>query len=245
MLIYISSGRACVYEGRPVHDHRGSEQRSLQIPVTTTRNNGDIQLPGPASTYLAGDQILDTDSRPGQALPKDTIDRTVRDQLSKILGLNLETIEGTVSAFFHTINVKIPIISQNRFLDRLSGGVDEAPADFTALCLCISLILQHPPPEAQSMQSSLYVIIKNIISLLESTSYYLSLEQIQCRLLVAFYEIGHGISPAASISIGACARMARALGLNKKWHQPISNALGNAVAEEERRVWWAVFILDR
>jgi histone H3/H4 len=228
-----------------VQDPRGSEHSSSQLPLTTTRIDVDICVPGSATAFLVGDQISDIDTQPGQALPKDTIDRMVRDQLSKILGLNLETIQETVTTFFNTINVKIPIISRKRFLDRLAGGVDEAPADFSALCLCIRLVLQHPPQEAQSMQSSLYVIVKNIISLLASTSYYLSLDQIQCRLLVTFYEIGHGISPAASISIGACARMARALGLHKKWRQPISNALGNAVAEEERRVWWAVFNLDR
>jgi hypothetical protein len=93
------------------------------------------------------------------------------------------------------------------------------------------------------MQSSLYITVKSVISLLESTN-FLSLELVQCRLLVAFYEIGHGISPAASISIAAGARTARALGLNKQWVRPEFG--GHTIdAEEERRVWWAVFNLDR
>jgi hypothetical protein len=93
------------------------------------------------------------------------------------------------------------------------------------------------------MQSSLYITVKSVISLLESTN-FLSLELVQCRLLVAFYEIGHGISPAASISIAAGARTARALGLNKQWVRPDFG--GHTIdAEEERRVWWAVFNLDR
>jgi hypothetical protein len=95
------------------------------------------------------------------------------------------------------------------------------------------------------MQSSLYVNVKSKISLLESTS-YLSLMVIQARLLVAFYEMGHGISPGAAISISACASSARALGLNKKAFQTVQGEGSTLLnAEEEKRVWWAVLILDR
>lgn len=99
------------------------------------------------------------------------IDRTVHYQLSKALGPHPETIQATVTAFFNILYAKIPIISKKRVLNRLSGGVDEAPADFTALCLCIELLLQHPTQENRSMQTPIYVIVKNIISLLESTGY--------------------------------------------------------------------------
>lgn len=83
------------------------------------------------------------------------------------------------------------------------------------------------------------------MSLLESTN-YLSLMVIQARLLVTFYEMGHRITPAASISISACASSARALGLNKKVFQ--NTAAGQPIsilAEAEKRVWWAVVVLDR
>lgn len=196
-------------------------------------------------TFLVGDQISGIDRPAENSLSKQAIDRTVRLQVSQIIGTDLEAIQDIATLFFDTIHVKISFLSKERFLDRLSGGIDDAPADFTALCLCISLILQHPHPGVQTMQSLRYVMVKNIITLLESTGYYLTLEHIQCRLIVIYYELGHDISPAVSVSLGACARMARALGLNRNWHRPISHELGSAVAEEERRAWWTIFILDR
>ena len=102
-----------------------------------------------------------------------------------------------------------------------------------------------PVDQGQSMQSSLYVMVKSNISLLESTG-YLSLEVVQSRVLLSYYEMGHGILPAALISIGACARAARALGLHKKlFHSPSENSGARMRAEEEKRVWWAVINLDR
>jgi len=69
---------------------------------------------------------------------------------------------------------------------------------------------------------------------------------VQARLLVSLYEMGHGIHPAASISIGACARTARALGLNKKLFQRAQGDHASRLrAEEEKRVWWALLNLDR
>ena len=96
------------------------------------------------------------------------------------------------------------------------------------------------------MQSTLYVTIKCFIGALESINSF-SLEIIQCRLLITFYEIGHGTYPAASISIAACARTARALGLNKKQFEveSLKDHAATARAEAEKRAWWAVTNLDR
>lgn len=95
------------------------------------------------------------------------------------------------------------------------------------------------------MQSSQYVSIKNAISLLEAAS-IISVEVVQARLLMTFYEMGHNIHPGASISIATAARTARLLGLNKKRFQNPAEDLGSKIiAEEEKRVWWAVVNLDR
>jgi hypothetical protein len=95
------------------------------------------------------------------------------------------------------------------------------------------------------MQSSVYVMIKGIISLLEATN-IISLDVVQARSLMTLYEMGHGIQPAAAISIGGCARTARAIGLNKKqFHNPTEDHRSRLRAEEEKRVWWGVHNLDR
>jgi hypothetical protein len=117
------------------------------------------------------------------------------------------------------------------------------PADFVLLCLSMRLLLQFPEERTQSMQSSLYLTLKGIASLLEATDYS-SLEFCQARLLIVFYEIGHSIS-AASTSLAACARAARALGLHREWSNVASNQSPTLEQEERRRVCWAVFNIDR
>ncbi|RAO70459.1 uncharacterized protein BHQ10_006471 [Talaromyces amestolkiae] len=94
------------------------------------------------------------------------------------------------------------------------------------------------------MVSSLYTTVKTSISLLEATGCN-SLDTIQCRLLLVLYEMGHGIYPAASISIGACARAARNLGLHPGSSEAAEPTSMEVIEEERRRTWWAVHNLDR
>lgn len=68
---------------------------------------------------------------------------------------------------------------------------------------------------------------------------------LQAGVLVALYELGHGIYPAAFLSIGACARYAHALGINVSRTVPTRRVLTLVEVEERRRVWWAIVILDR
>jgi hypothetical protein len=68
---------------------------------------------------------------------------------------------------------------------------------------------------------------------------------LQAGVLVALYELGHGIYPAAYLSIGACARYAHALGINVSHTVPTRRVLTFVEGEERRRIWWAIVILDR
>jgi len=148
------------------------------------------------------------------------------------------------TTFCETIYQRIPILCRRLFFERLPGFYSKPEADFVTLCLCMHLVLQDPT-EGSSMQSSLYVMVKSTISLLEAAN-ILSLAVIQSRILITFYEIGHGILPAASISVSACARSAREYGLNKKKFQQVFEDFQTRVrAEEEKRVWWGVVCLDR
>jgi hypothetical protein len=149
----------------------------------------------------------------------------------------------TAASYFATVAKRLPIVSQARFMGRLNLPVTSVPADFVLLCLSMRLLLQFPPEHAQSMQSSLYLALKGMTSLLEATDYS-SLEFCQARLLVVLFEIGHGIS-AASVSIAACARAFRGLGLHKQWSNVASDQSPTLEQEERRRVCWAVFNMDR
>lgn len=160
-------------------------------------------------------------------------------------------MEETATRYLNTIFLRMPILSRNAFTTRLSTLYTHPQADFTLLCLSIHLLIQRPDElesagsHEQTMHSSTYVMIKSFIGILQSLATP-TLEFIQAMLLVAFFEMGHGIYPAASISIAACARSARAIGLNKPLSIMETDPSSNRVNIELRgRVWWATLILDR
>lgn len=178
------------------------------------------------------------------SLRQPTVNVAVSTEATKILG-SIEDIRRMATKYFDTIWLRLPIISQVRFLSRLATVFADPQADYIVLCLAIHLLLQQPAEGEKSMVSESYVMIKSFISMLESTGFW-SLEVVQARLLVVFYELGHGIQDGASISIASCARSARLLGLNKKvWQERGDRYEEKVKAEEEKRVWWAVVNLDR
>ncbi|KAH8807298.1 hypothetical protein F5884DRAFT_340117 [Xylogone sp. PMI_703] len=147
-------------------------------------------------------------------------------------------------AYFDSTHYRLAVISDVIFYKRLPDLFVSASADFTTLCLCMHLIQQSPSSCEESVMSLLYGTIKTSISLLDAVECY-SLTTIQCRLIVALYEMGHGIYPGASVSIGACARAARNLGLHHNNSRPVGSASERIICEERRRTWWAVHNLDR
>jgi hypothetical protein len=64
-------------------------------------------------------------------------------------------------------------------------------------------------------------------------------------LLVALYEVGHAIYPAAFMSVAACVRYAHALGIQPGGMQRLKLPLTWVEDEERRRIWWSAFLLDR
>jgi hypothetical protein len=64
---------------------------------------------------------------------------------------------------------------------------------------------------------------------------------LQSGILIALYEFGHGIYPAAYLSIGACARW----GMMYEFDEMEGRGQGWMDTEERKRAWWAVLILDR
>ena len=70
---------------------------------------------------------------------------------------------------------------------------------------------------------------------------------LQAGILIAVYEIGHAIYPEAYLSIGHCGRLGQAIGLHDTTGVPqlALEPESEDEIEERRRVWWAVYILDR
>ncbi|TVY81025.1 hypothetical protein LSUE1_G004366 [Lachnellula suecica] len=246
-------GRNCAYEedtlNFPASSGFQQSQTHSHLHFGKSGSRGGTLSPGGSSSQVfsssfgtASEQQVDPFLH--DALRKPTVDIALSMEVSNILGA-VDKVHAMAIAYFETIWTRMPMICKSNFFKKLPTMYDKPQADFLLLCLCIHLYLQTPAEGVQSMQSSLYVNVKSKISLLESTS-YLTRTVIQARILVTSYEMGHGINPGATISISACASSARALGLNKKAFQnPASVELSPIQAEEEKRVWWAVVVLDR
>lgn len=166
---------------------------------------------------------------------------SISQRIIQLLG-SLEDIRLTADIFFKHIHQWMPFISKKRlFHIYLQSSLYSKP-DMVLLFLSLKLITTLPPADINNPRTALYHTTKQ---------FYLEAEQVfsvpvlQAGLLLALYELGHGIYPAAFLSIGACARYAYALGINAGCTVPIERVLTLVEVEERRRIWWAIVILDR
>ncbi|KAL7796081.1 hypothetical protein V8C37DRAFT_408531 [Trichoderma ceciliae] len=155
--------------------------------------------------------------------------------------------------FFSRIHAWLPVVSRKRFYADLrasSGGIG-ATADLGFLLLGMKLMTWHPPSleydasiEEKTARTATYRATKLFGFELEAAGLF-SLRVLQGLLLVALYEVGHAIYPAAFMSVAACVRYAHALGIQPGGTQRLKSSLTWMEEEERKRAWWAAFLLDR
>jgi hypothetical protein len=92
----------------------------------------------------------------------------------------------------------------------------------------------------------------------------ITLNTLAARILLCFYEIGHGLYPAAYLTAGICVRLAFVLGIHDGRAVQLLPKAGKFLIpncteaildlksidtwtenEERRRLWWATIIADR
>lgn len=159
----------------------------------------------------------------------------------QLLG-SLDEIRLSADKFFGHIHRWMPFISKKRFYDIYMQPSFHSRPDAALLLLALKLITTLPIPDVLNPRTSLYHAVKHFYTEVEGS---FSLPVLQAGILVALYELGHGIYPSAFISIGQCARYAHALGINTGHTVPATKVLTLLEVEERRRVWWAIVILDR
>ena len=149
--------------------------------------------------------------------------------------------------YFTLAHPWLPIISKRLFYDLISNPLKPPHADTVLLLSCMDLVTWLPSdsPTETSPKSLSYAAAKR--SLLEDEIIgAFTIQHLHAMILVALYELGHGIYPAAYMSIGACVRYGVALGIHPRnasgLNEPSSTLLEQ---EERRRAWWAMLILDR
>lgn len=134
----------------------------------------------------------------------------------------------------------MPFLSQKTFNERLLSPFSPPSIDISLLFASIKLICSLPGEDTRDT----YVLVKNALLQAEIAG-VLTIRVLQAWILLCLYEIGHAIYPSAYLSIGACARYASALGVNRN-NADIPGQTYHWIDSEERiRAWWAVIILDR
>ena len=187
--------------------------------------------------------IADVDHFRYESLRRPAVDVIVSSEVQRVLGSTAEVATIT-NAYFRSVHLRLPVLSREHFSESLSISSDLLQADLAVLILVMYLAQQRPQHRGESMQSSLYVTAKMLIGLLEASNYS-SLRTVQSRVLLSWYELGHGLFSGASISIGACARAARLIQLHGRSPKTPTDHREAALEEERMRTWCAIRNLDR
>ena len=154
--------------------------------------------------------------------------------------------ESIVAAYFKDIHWWMPVVSKSRLSVALLESVSTPSAELRLLVLAMKVLLWRPssqePSDAKTRQ---YMTVKNTIDEAISAG-LLTLKLLQAQLLLAIYEMGHAIYPAAYLTIGACSRYGAALSVDLSIQSGYSDPhIGDLEMEERRRTWCAILILDR
>ena len=155
-----------------------------------------------------------------------------------------DEIRVTASNFFEHIHSWMPFISKKRFYELYLRPSFRSRSDVILLLLTLKLITTLPSKSPRSPRTPLYYVAKHFYLEVEGSSVF-SISVLQAGVLLALYELGHAVYPAAFLSIGACARYAHALNIDGSRTGNARKVLTLVEVEERRRVWWAIVILDR
>jgi hypothetical protein len=177
------------------------------------------------------------------SLNRGSLDLFLADQVHRFIGNNEAQLD-TARQYFQTVHSWIQFIHRPSFIGQLHINQMRPNVDLSFLLLCMQLVTTERFKAGTSPETSpLYIMTKTIIPIMEIQG-NITLQNIQGRLLLCLYEVGHMIQPAFFLSVCSVARCAIAIGCNTKI-KPGRDVLGSWFKlEEERRVWWTIYILD-
>ncbi|KAL3452561.1 fungal-specific transcription factor domain-containing protein [Aspergillus insuetus] len=169
----------------------------------------------------------------------------IRAQFITVIGTDVKALH-EASIYFNSVHLWFPILDPDLYYKQMSSSWNLQRPEFLLLSLSMFLVNARPDGiELSSQVLALYTSIKGFIGLFDSIG-PTSLELIQVRLLITIFESGHGKPQSAYMTMGSTLRAAVALGLNNDSPKPSQTSLEQQrKAEEEKRVWWGVMIMDR
>lgn len=176
---------------------------------------------------------LDVRTFPSMAMPQELLSQVASPAATREVA----------DSYFDTIHSWLPFVWKRK-ISQFTASVEMHPDPGMATLLASMKMITSAA--GSPFGNRLYRIVKGYLTVLEDNG-FLTLGVLQAAILITLYEIGHGIYPAAYMSIGRCARLGQMMGLHgnsstsKSFKQPTSWG----ETEEIRRTWFAVLILDR
>ncbi|KAL4874321.1 hypothetical protein BJY04DRAFT_225143 [Aspergillus karnatakaensis] len=236
--------KVCDYTA--TNTHRGGSAAQVEIPERDTGFYARDSIPPNVSGLSSFPANFFLDSESHQQLSESN--RTSTTVSPKGLEF-LDTPEDCFvicNEYFASIQPWLPFMSEKRLARRLDNGRPETDLGLALRLTCMKLSSMSPSTWEEALSFPLYHKAKALLSLAE-TACLVCLDLVQAALLIAVYEIGHGIQPAAYLSISHAARLGIVLGLHDREHAPQLFKPPDTwtLREEERRTWWAIIILDR
>ncbi|PIG89431.1 hypothetical protein AARAC_003802 [Aspergillus arachidicola] len=139
----------------------------------------------------------------------------------------------------------LPVVMERPFKESLEKLGHQPHAETALLALVILLVVQGGLPDRATNPSHRnYILCKELYAVLQLRRAP-SLQLVQSGLLIALYETGKSSSGAASLTIASCARLGYLMKLNIDDGNDYEDYLSWEAAEERRRVWTGIYLLDR
>ncbi|KAF8848991.1 hypothetical protein BDZ45DRAFT_753246 [Acephala macrosclerotiorum] len=169
------------------------------------------------------------------------LEANIPSQVLNVLINNGEGVPSVTSNYFRTIDVWLPVIAPEPCLKRLETITADNNVELASLLLAMFLATRPPGPKtgAKEMQTPLYFDTKTLYAFMISSG-RCSIEIIQAGFLISLYEIGHGMTEAAQVTMIVISRLATKMKVRQ-----YRNSSTNIQNTEFGRLWWGIVTLDR
>ncbi|CEI68016.1 unnamed protein product [Fusarium venenatum] len=162
-----------------------------------------------------------------------------------------DTFGSLIDHYETTIHQWLPMLSVKRLQQTAKdlGDSTRGSVDVLVFLALEALVTQSDDSNEHTIlpqSNTSYLNVKHGSFIAENGG-AINIRLIQTLALVALYEFGHGIYPAAYLTIGQAVRLATMVGLHsqKDAKQLFVEPETWTLCEEQRRTWWAILMLDR
>lgn len=239
----LSSSSANVSRLDSQYDHRIPQSTPIVTPVTPVTPTTSNETATATAIYFIAPQIF----RQAQLeLPR--IHPSIPADISPF-EKDPSRIRNIAYTFFDSIHWWMPLISKKGFFAHLLNPLAQRRSELSLLIICMQLYCARDlnPGTGALDVTVLYHNAKRLHFEMEAAG-VLSLRVLQAGILIALYEFGQAIYPAAYLTVGACARYGTAIGVNNLREESQSDygsPRSMSEVDERRRAWWTILFLDR